>query len=79
MVHLNLLPLHRRQLLLESIGRRGLDLLLGIKHVLFLLTIIAAVSIIAEVTAQADDVILNSGKSEVFVQTKLTGKYVTCT
>ena len=30
----------------------------------------------AEVTAQADDVILNSGKSELFVQTRLTEKYV---
>ena len=79
MVHLNLLPLHRRQLLLKSVRRRCLDFLFRIKHVLFLLTTIAAVSIIAEVTAQADDVILNSGKSEVFVQTKLTGKYVTCT
>ena len=35
---------------------------------------IAAVSIRAEVTAQADDAILNSGKSELFVQIKLIEK-----
>ena len=35
---------------------------------------IAAVSIRAEVTALADDVILYSGKSELFVQIKLTEK-----
>ena len=40
--------------------------------------VIAAVSIRAEVMAQADDSILNSGKSELFVQIKLTEKNVTC-
>ena len=34
----------------------------------------ACVSIIAEVTAQADDGILESGTSELFVQIKLTEK-----
>ena len=38
---------------------------------------IAAVSIRAEVTAQADYIILYSGKSELFIQIKLTEKYVT--
>ena len=40
-------------------------------------SVIAAVSIKPEVTAQADDAILNSGKSELFVQVKLTEKNVT--
>ena len=37
---------------------------------------IAVLSIRAEVTAQADYVILNSGKSELFVQIKVTEKYI---
>ena len=40
--------------------------------------VIAAVSNAAEVTAQSDDVILNSVKSELFGQIKLTEKGVTC-
>ena len=38
---------------------------------------IAAVSIRGEVTAQADGVILHTGKSELFVKIKLTEKEVT--
>ena len=38
---------------------------------------IAAVRIRAEVMAQADDIILYSGKSELFVKIKLTEKDVT--
>ena len=38
---------------------------------------IAAVSIRVDVTAQLDYVIPYSGKSELFVQIKLTEKYVT--